>query len=105
MVAALMAVAAPVMLVPVIIAIAVIIMTVIVAPLAPLVFSPLLFAKFPAQVFLPLVRLMKFMPPVVCLRAAVPVVLNSLMLLPVGAGNLPVAVVPIIGFRTGRSGK
>src|SRR3981081_1135787 len=98
-----MAVAAPVMLVPAVIAVAVMVMAVMVAPIAPLVFSLLLFAKFSAQVLLPLVRLMKFVPPVVCLRSAIPVVLNSPMQLPVGVGNLSVAVVPIIGFRTGRS--
>jgi hypothetical protein len=53
-------------------------------------------------VFLSLICLVKFVPPVPCLSAIVTMVFNGLMQLPMGVGNPSVTIVPVIGSRPRR---
>src|SRR5216684_3779179 len=85
-----------------IIPVATIILAVVVTPFPQFTFSPLLVAISAAKVFLPLVCLVKFVPPVPCLSAIVAMVFNGLMQLPMGVGNPSVTIVPVIGSRPRR---
>jgi hypothetical protein len=82
----------------IIIPVATIILAVVVTSFPPFTFYSLLVAISAAKVFLPLVCLVKFVPPVPCLSAIVAMVFNGLMQLPVGVGNPAVTIVPVIGF-------